>query len=202
MILAAAKVGGIHANNVYPADFIYQNLMMQANVIEAAFQNGVQKLLFLGSSCIYPKLAPQPMPESCLLTGPLEPTNRPYALAKIAAVLRPLAASVTIVALPLEAKGDDVVEWIDAGGTLADLIEVTADFAQQPPRAQLVTGVVLHRHFFQRLFDHFGRAGHRDDHDPIHITNDDAAPVTPPVVSIAPTGIDVAPTLTVAPVPG
>jgi GDP-L-fucose synthase len=84
--LAAAKVGGIHANNTYPADFIYQNLMVQANVIEAAFQNGVQKLLFLGSSCIYPKLAPQPMTESALLTGPLEPTNEPYAVAKIAGI--------------------------------------------------------------------------------------------------------------------
>ena len=84
--LAAAKVGGIHANNTYPADFIYQNLMMQANVIEAAFQNGVKKLLFLGSSCIYPKLAPQPMLESALLTGPLEPTNEPYAIAKIAGI--------------------------------------------------------------------------------------------------------------------
>jgi GDP-L-fucose synthase len=84
--LAAAKVGGIHANNTYPADFIYQNLLMQANVIEAAFQNGVQKLLFLGSSCIYPKLAPQPMTESALLTGPLEPTNEPYAIAKIAGI--------------------------------------------------------------------------------------------------------------------
>jgi GDP-L-fucose synthase len=84
--LAAAKVGGIHANNTYPADFIYQNLMVQANVIEAAFQNGVQKLLFLGSSCIYPKLALQPMTESALLTGPLEPTNEPYAVAKIAGI--------------------------------------------------------------------------------------------------------------------
>jgi GDP-L-fucose synthase len=84
--LAAAKVGGIHANNTYPADFIYQNLMIQANVIDAAFQNGVQKLLFLGSSCIYPKLAPQPMTESALLTGSLEPTNEPYALAKIAGI--------------------------------------------------------------------------------------------------------------------
>ena len=84
--LAAAKVGGIHANNTYPADFIYQNLMVQANVIEAAFQNGVQKLLFLGSSCIYPKLAQQPMTESALLTGPLEPTNEPYAVAKIAGI--------------------------------------------------------------------------------------------------------------------
>ncbi len=84
--LAAAKVGGIHANNTYPAEFIYQNLMMQANVIDAAFRIGVQKLLFLGSSCIYPKLAPQPMREDALLTGTLEPTNEPYAIAKIAGI--------------------------------------------------------------------------------------------------------------------
>jgi GDP-L-fucose synthase len=84
--LAAAKVGGIHANNTYPAEFIYQNLMMQANVIDAAFQNDVQKLLFLGSSCIYPKLAPQPMREDALLTGQLEATNEPYAIAKIAGI--------------------------------------------------------------------------------------------------------------------
>ena len=84
--LAAAKVGGIHANNTYPAEFIYLNLMMQANVIDAAFRNGVQKLLFLGSSCIYPKLADQPMREDALLTGTLEPTNEPYAIAKIAGI--------------------------------------------------------------------------------------------------------------------
>ena len=84
--LAAAKVGGIHANQTYPADFIYQNLMMQANVIEAAFRHGVKKLLFLGSSCIYPRLAGQPMSETALLTGPLEPTNEPYAIAKIAGI--------------------------------------------------------------------------------------------------------------------
>ena len=84
--LAAAKVGGIHANNTYPADFIYQNLMVQANVIDAAFNNGVQKLLFLGSSCIYPRDVPQPMCEDALLTGPLEPTNEPYAIAKIAGI--------------------------------------------------------------------------------------------------------------------
>jgi len=84
--LAAAKVGGIHANNVYPAEFIYQNLMIQANVIDAAFRQGVQKLLFLGSSCIYPKLAPQPMREDTLLTGRLEATNEPYAIAKIAGI--------------------------------------------------------------------------------------------------------------------
>jgi GDP-L-fucose synthase len=84
--LAAAKVGGIHANNTYPADFIYQNLMIQANVIEAAFRNDVKKLLFLGSSCIYPRMAPQPMCEDALLTGTLEPTNEPYAIAKIAGI--------------------------------------------------------------------------------------------------------------------
>jgi GDP-L-fucose synthase len=84
--LAAAKVGGIHANNTYPAEFIFDNLMMQANVIDAAFKNGVKKLLFLGSSCIYPKLAPQPMREDALLTGTLESTNEPYAIAKIAGI--------------------------------------------------------------------------------------------------------------------
>lgn len=84
--LAAARVGGIHANNTYPADFIYDNLMIQANVIEAAHRTGVQKLLFLGSSCIYPKLAEQPMTEHALLTGTLESTNEPYAIAKIAGI--------------------------------------------------------------------------------------------------------------------
>jgi GDP-L-fucose synthase len=84
--LAAAKVGGVHANDTYPAEFIYQNLMIEANVINAAFQNGVKKLLFLGSSCIYPKLAEQPMREDALLTGKLEPTNEPYAIAKIAGI--------------------------------------------------------------------------------------------------------------------
>lgn len=84
--LAAAKVGGIHANNEYPAEFIYENLMIQSNVIHSAHIGGVDKLLFLGSSCIYPKLAPQPMSEDALLTGTLEPTNEPYAIAKIAGI--------------------------------------------------------------------------------------------------------------------
>jgi GDP-L-fucose synthase len=83
-IIAAAKVGGIHANNTRPADFLYDNLAIAANCIHGAFQAGVKRLLFLGSSCIYPKHAPQPMPEECLLTGPLEPTNEAYAIAKIA----------------------------------------------------------------------------------------------------------------------
>jgi len=86
VILAAAKVGGIWANNSYPAEFIYQNLMMEANVIQAAYRSGVKRLLLLGSSCIYPRLAPQPMAEEALLTGPLEQTNEPYAIAKIAGI--------------------------------------------------------------------------------------------------------------------
>ena len=84
--LAAARVGGIHANNTYPAEFIYQNLMIEANLVHAAHAHGVQRLLFLGSSCIYPKLAEQPMLEEALLTGVLEPTNEPYAIAKIAGI--------------------------------------------------------------------------------------------------------------------
>jgi len=86
VVLAAARVGGIHANNTYPADFIADNLALQCNVIQAAHAAGVQRLLFLGSSCIYPRLAPQPMREDALLTGPLEPTNEPYAVAKIAGI--------------------------------------------------------------------------------------------------------------------
>jgi GDP-L-fucose synthase len=86
VFLAAARVGGIVANSTYPAEFIRDNLVIQSNVIHASWRAGVKRLLFLGSSCIYPRLAPQPMPESCLLTGALEPTNRPYALAKIAGI--------------------------------------------------------------------------------------------------------------------
>jgi GDP-L-fucose synthase len=86
VFLAAAKVGGIHANNEYPAEFIRDNLAVQTNVIHAAYRNNVRRLLFLGSSCIYPNLAPQPMKEESLLTGLLEPTNRPYAIAKIAGI--------------------------------------------------------------------------------------------------------------------
>jgi GDP-L-fucose synthase len=86
VFLAAAKVGGIHANNTYKADFLYENLMIQNNVIHQSYKNRVKKLLFLGSSCIYPKLAPQPLKEEYLLTGELEPTNEPYAIAKIAGI--------------------------------------------------------------------------------------------------------------------
>ncbi|SDK11799.1 GDP-L-fucose synthase [Methylophilus rhizosphaerae] len=86
VLLAAAKVGGIHANNTYPAEFIHENLAIQTNVIHQSYVNGVKRLLFLGSSCIYPRDCPQPIKEEYLLTGPLEPTNRPYALAKIAGI--------------------------------------------------------------------------------------------------------------------
>ena len=91
VFLAAAKVGGIHANNEYPADFIHDNLMIQTNVIDAAYRNGVKKLVFLGSSCIYPKMATQPITEDALMTGPLEPTNDAYATAKIAGIRMCLA---------------------------------------------------------------------------------------------------------------
>lgn len=87
VVLAAAKVGGIHANDTHPADFIYQNLEIQNNVVRAAHDYGVQKLLFLGSTCIYPRMAPQPIPESALLTGALEPTNEAYAVAKISGLM-------------------------------------------------------------------------------------------------------------------
>lgn len=86
IVLAAAKVGGIKANNDFPVDFLYQNLMIEANILQAAHENDVERVLFLGSSCIYPKLAPQPIPEDSLLTGPLEPTNEWYAIAKIAGI--------------------------------------------------------------------------------------------------------------------
>lgn len=86
VVVCAAKVGGIHANNTYPAEFIYNNLMIQTNIINSSYKNGVKRLLFLGSTCIYPKFAPQPMPEDCLLTGLLEPTNEAYAIAKIAGI--------------------------------------------------------------------------------------------------------------------
>jgi GDP-L-fucose synthase len=109
---AAARVGGIYANNTYRADFLYDNLAMQNNIIHAAYRSGVKKLLFLGSSCIYPKLAPQPMREDSLLTGPLEPTNEPYAIAKIAGIklceaLRDQYAFNAIACMPTNLYGDN-----------------------------------------------------------------------------------------------
>jgi len=98
--LAAAKVGGIHANNTYPAEFIYQNLMIEANIIDAAYRNGVEKLLFLGSSCIYPRKVPQSMREDALLTGLLEPTNEPYAIAKIKQALSEIIPGYPVAVRP------------------------------------------------------------------------------------------------------
>ena len=95
VFLAAAKVGGIHANDTLRAEFIYENMMIAANVVEAAWRNGAAKLLFLGSSCIYPRLAPQPIQETALLTGELEPTNEPYAIAKIAGIYSGTTAGLT-----------------------------------------------------------------------------------------------------------
>jgi GDP-L-fucose synthase len=86
IFLTAGRVGGIHANDTFPADFLYDNLLIEANIIHAAYRTGVEKLLFFGSSCIYPREAPQPIPEHALLTGPLEPTNEAYAIAKIAGI--------------------------------------------------------------------------------------------------------------------
>jgi len=118
VFLAAAKVGGILANDSLPADFLYDNLMIEANIIEASFRSGVQKLLFLGSSCIYPKFAPQPITEDALLTGPLEPTNAWYAIAKIAGIklaqaYRKQHCSDFISAMPtnLYGLGDNFVIW-------------------------------------------------------------------------------------------
>ena len=86
VFLAAARVGGIHANNTYPAEFIYENLMIQTNIIDLSYRYGIKKLLFLGSSCVYPKICPQPMKEEYLLTGPIETTNEPYGIAKLAGI--------------------------------------------------------------------------------------------------------------------
>ena len=96
VLLAAAKVGGIHANSIYPADFLLENLKIQTNVIETAWRSGVRRLLFLGSSCIYPKFAEQPIREEALLTGPLEPTNEWYAIAKITGI-KPCASSTALM---------------------------------------------------------------------------------------------------------
>ena len=98
VFVAAAKVGGIHANNVYRADFLYDNLMIQNNLIHGAYKSGVTKLMFLGSSCIYPKLAPQPLKEEYLLSGYLESTNEPYAIAKITGIkcVKPIAISMVV----------------------------------------------------------------------------------------------------------
>src|SRR5438309_1657610 len=118
VLLAAARVGGIHANDIHPGDFLYDNLMIATNVIEASRRTGVEKLLFLGSSCIYPRLAPQPMPEDCLLTGPLEPTNEWYAIAKIAGLAQLIADIVGF-------KGTFVFDSSKPDGTPRKLLDIS-----------------------------------------------------------------------------
>ena len=145
VILAAAKVGGIHANSSYPADFIYQNLVVQTNVIDSAYRHGTKKLLFLGSSCIYPKMAPQPMPESCLLTGPLEPTNEWYAIAKIAGIklcqaYRRQYGFDTIAAMPTNLYGSGDSFDLNTSHVLPALIRKFHEAKQQGAPSVVVWG--------------------------------------------------------------
>lgn len=130
VFLAAAKVGGIYANNIYPADFIYDNLMIQTNVIHAAYLTRVKKLMFLGSSCIYPKFAPQPLKEEYLLSGPLEPTNEPYAVAKIAGIIMAHAynrqhGTDFLCAMPTNLYGPNDNFDLQSGHVIAALLRKT-----------------------------------------------------------------------------
>ena len=132
VFMAAAKVGGILANNIYPADFIRENLIIQCNVIDASKIAGVKRFLFLGSSCIYPKLAPQPMSESCLLSGSLEPTNRPYAIAKIAGIemcwsYNRQYRTQYLAVMPTNLYGPDDNFDLDTSHVLPALIRKTAE---------------------------------------------------------------------------
>ena len=145
VILAAAKVGGIHANNSYPAEFIYENLVVQTNVIDSAYRHGTKRLLFLGSSCIYPKMAPQPMPESCLLTGPLEPTNEWYAIAKIAGIklcqaYRRQYGFDAIAAMPTNLYGSGDNFDLNTSHVLPALIRKFHDAKQQGESSVVVWG--------------------------------------------------------------
>jgi GDP-L-fucose synthase len=145
VILAAARVGGIHANNSYPAEFIYENLVLQTNVIDSAYRHGTKRLLFLGSSCIYPKMAPQPMPESCLLTGPLEPTNEWYAIAKIAGIklcqaYRRQYGFDAIAAMPTNLYGSGDNFDLNTSHVLPALIRKFHDAKQQGESSVVVWG--------------------------------------------------------------
>ena len=156
LIIAAAKVGGIYANNTFPAEFIYQNLMVRANVIDAAFRNGVKKLLFLGSSCIYPRSVAQPMAETSLLTDTLEPTNEPYAIAKIAGIKAAdegLAVAGSVMAsdafFPFRdgidaAAAAGITAVIHPGGSMRDAEIIAA--ADEAGLAMLFTGLRHFRH--------------------------------------------------------
>lgn len=145
IVLAAAKVGGIQANNTYRADFIYQNLMMEANVIHAAWQAGVKRLLFLGSSCIYPRDCPQPIKEEYLLTGPLEPTNEPYAIAKIAGIkmcqsYNQQYATQYLSVMPTNLYGPNDNYNLNNSHVLPALIRKTHEAKERGDRALVVWG--------------------------------------------------------------
>ena len=156
VFLAAAKVGGILANDSYPADFLYDNLMIEANIINASHKTGVEKLMFLGSSCIYPKFAPQPITEDALLTGPLEPTNEWYAIAKIAGIKaadEKLAVAGSVMAsdafFPFRdgidaAAAAGITAVIQPGGSMRDAEVIAA--ADEHGMAMVFTGVRHFRH--------------------------------------------------------
>jgi GDP-L-fucose synthase len=158
VIFAAAKVGGIKANNDYPVEFLIENLRVQNSVIAAAHENGVRKLLFLGSSCIYPKLAPQPIPESALLTGPLEPTNEAYAIAKIAGVKLCQAytreyGSNFISAMPTNLYGPSDKFDLETSHVLAALLRKAHEAKQSGARELLVWGTGTPRREFLHVDD-------------------------------------------------
>lgn len=158
VILAAAKVGGILANDAYPADFLYDNLVMEANVIEGAFRAGVGKLLFLGSSCIYPKFAPQPIPEEALLTGPLEPTNEWYAIAKIAGLklceaLRRQHGADFISAMPTNLYGPGDNFDLDTSHVVPALIRKAHEAKTRGDKAMTIWGTGAPRREFLHVDD-------------------------------------------------
>ena len=158
VIFAAAKVGGIKANNDYPVEFLIENLRVQNSVIAAAHENGVRKLLFLGSSCIYPKLAPQPIPESALLTGPLEPTNEAYAIAKIAGVKLCQAfareyGSNFISAMPTNLYGPNDKFDLETSHVLAALLRKAHDAKKNRARELIVWGTGTPRREFLHVDD-------------------------------------------------
>lgn len=159
IFLAAAKVGGIYANDTRPAEFIYDNLMIEANIIHAAHEAGVEKLLFLGSSCVYPKFAPQPIPEDALLTGPLEPTNEWYAVAKIAGIklcqaYRKQYGSNFIAAMPCSLYGPNDNFDLDSGHVLPSLLRRFHEAAAVNAESVVLWGTGTTRREFMHVDDH------------------------------------------------
>lgn len=153
VFLAAARVGGINANNLYPADFVHQNLAIQTNVIHEAWRSGVKRLLFLGSSCIYPREAPQPLKEAYLMTGPLEPTNRPYAVAKIAGIelcwsLNRQHGTQYLAAMPTNLYGPGDSYDLQSSHVIPALIRKVHDAKVRGDRAVVVWGTGMPRREF------------------------------------------------------